>query len=131
MGLFDKFKKKEDSLNTMYYDETLESYVVKIKNIIFVNEEKQNSEYINNLSKIADNYYKNLNNIIEFMLPDLKEVYGEIDEKNIIEKLGNPIIDYDNGIVKYLEESFDNLHIFSFEFLDDEFKDIQYFSIDG
>ena len=103
MGLFDKFKKKEDSLNTMYYDETLESYVVKIKNIIFVNEEKQNSEYINNLSKIADNYYKNLNNIIEFMLPDLKEVYGEIDEKNIIEKLGNPIIDYDNGIVKYLE----------------------------
>lgn len=131
MGLFDKFKKKEDSLNTMYYDETLESYVVKIKNIIFVNEEKQNSEYINNLSKIADNYYKNLNNIIEFMLPDLKEVYGEIDEKNIIEKLGNPIIDYDNGIVKYLEQSFDNLHIFSFEFLDDEFKDIQYFSIDG
>lgn len=103
MGLFDKFKKKEDSLNTMYYDETLESYVVKIKNIIFVNEEKQNSEYINNLSKIADNYYKNLNNIIEFMLSDLKEVYGEIDEKNIIEKLGNPIIDYDNGIVKYLE----------------------------
>ena len=103
MGLFDKFKKKEDSLNTMYYDETLEIYVVKIKNIIFVNEEKQNSEYINNLSKIADNYYKNLNNIIEFMLPDLKEVYGEIDEKNIIEKLGNPIIDYDNGIVKYLE----------------------------
>lgn len=131
MGLFDKFKKKEDSLNTMYYDETLESYVVKIKNIIFVNEKKQNSEYINNLSKIADNYYKNLNNIIEFMLPDLKEVYGEIDEKNIIEKLGNPIIDYDNGIVKYLEQSFDNLHIFSFEFLDDEFKDIQYFSIDG
>lgn len=34
MGLFDKFKKKEDSSNTMYYDENLESYVVKIKNII-------------------------------------------------------------------------------------------------
>ncbi|MDO4397674.1 MAG: hypothetical protein Q4C21_04620 [Oscillospiraceae bacterium] len=131
MGIFDKLKKKEDTSNTMYYDEALESYVIEIKNIKFINEEEQNNEYINNLSKIADNYHKNLNNIIEFMLPDLKAMYGEIDKKSIIEKLGWPIIDYDNGIVKYLEQSFDNLHIFSFEFLDDEFKDIQYFSIDG
>lgn len=65
------------------------------------------------------------------MLPNLKELYGELDEKSVKEKLGKPIIDYDNGVVKYLEQSFDNIHIFSFEFLDDEFKDIQYFSIDG
>lgn len=54
-GIFDKLKKKEDTLNTMYYDEALESYVIEIKNIKFINEEEQNNEYINNLSKIADN----------------------------------------------------------------------------
>ncbi len=131
MGLLDKLKKKAGSSNTMYYDETLESYAIEIKNIVFINEEKQDADYIKNLSKIADNYYNSLNYIIDFILPDLKAMYGELDEKNITEKLGKPIIDYDNGTVEYLEQSFDNVHIFSFEFLDDEFKDLQYFSIDG
>lgn len=38
---------------------------------------------------------------------------------------------FDNGRIDYCEQSFDDMHIFSFEFLDDEFKDLQYFSIDG
>lgn len=41
------------------------------------------------------------------------------------------MIDYDNGTVTYLEQSFDGDHIFEFEFLGDEFEDLQYFSIDG
>ena len=49
----------------------------------------------------------------------------------IKEKLGKPVIDYDNGQVNYFEQSFDDMHIFTFEFLDDEFRDLQYFSIDG
>ena len=73
----------------------------------------------------------NLDFIIEFMIPDLQEVYGDIDVEIVKEKLGRPIIDYDNGRVDYCEQSFDDIHIFSFEFLDDEFKDLQYFSIDG
>ncbi|MDE6470845.1 MAG: hypothetical protein K2L19_07495 [Eubacterium sp.] len=115
----------------MQYDAELECYVVEIKNIVFVNEEEQTADYINMLSTITDNYYNNLNQIIEFMLPELKAVYGVDDTATIKEKLGKPIIDYDNGIVKYLEQSFDDIHIFSFEFFDDGFKEKDYFSIDG
>ena len=131
MGLFDKFKKKENFSSTMHYDEELESYSVEIQNIIFISEEEQDSNYINKLNRIADNYNNSLDSIIEFMFPDLKEMYGDLDKSNIKNKLGRPVIDYDNGLVKYLEQSFDDTHIFSFEFLDDEFTDIQYFSIDG
>ena len=118
-------------LDSMYYDEALENYVIEIRNIVFTNGEEQGIEYIKKMNKIADNYYNNLDYIIEFMLPDLKSFYDDIDEKSIKEKLGKPIIDYDNGIVQYLEHSFDNTHIFTFEFLDDEFKELQYFAIDG
>lgn len=81
MGLLDKLKKKADSSNTMYYDKTLESYAIEIKNIVFINEEEQDADYIKNLSKIADNYYNSLDYIIDFILPDLKAMYGELDEK--------------------------------------------------
>ena len=40
-----------------------------------------------------------------------------------------PAEDYENQT--YCEQTFDDIHIFSFEFLDDEFNEMQYFSIDG
>ena len=131
MDMFENRKKDEKSSLDMQYDEKLGSYVIEIKNIVFVSDDKCDDDYISNLNKVADNYYKSLNDIIEFMLPDLKAMYGEIDKEKISEKLGKPIIDYDNGIVKYLEQSFDKMHIFSFEFLGDDFKKLAYFSIDG
>lgn len=131
MGLFDKFKKNDNIFNCMVYDNELDAYTIEIKDIIFESEEEQNEDYINNLNRIADNYRNALNSIIEFMMPDLKLVYGELDPKLVKAKLGKPTIDYDNGIVKYLKQSFDDVHIFIFEFLDDDFQDLQYFSIDG
>lgn len=129
MGLFDKFKKKSEK--SMHYDDKLKRYVIEINGIIFVCEEEQDEDYINNLSVIADNYYDNLNSIVDFIMPDINEMYHQSDIDMIKENLGKPIIDYDNGTVEYLEQTFDDIHIFSFEFLDDDFKDIQYFSIDG
>lgn len=131
MGLFDKFKKNDNIFNCMVYDNELDAYTIEIKDIIFESEEEQNEDYINNLNRIADNYRNALNSIIEFMMPDLKLVYGELDPELVKAKLGKPTIDYDNGIVKYLKQSFDDVHIFIFEFLDDDFQDLQYFSIDG
>lgn len=155
MGLFDKFKKnsknvkkenekintsrgnlfdekpKDALTNNMNFDEKLGTYVIEIKGIIFESGTEQGDTYISSLDKIADNYYNALNGIVKFMMPDLELTYGKLDEELIREKLGKPTIDYDNGTVKYLEQSFDGFHIFEFEFLDDEFTDIQYFSIDG
>ncbi len=131
MGLFDRFKKKNDASRRMHYDEQLQSYIIEIKNILFVSEDEQDSSYIAKLEIIAENYHRGLEGIIAFMLPDLTEMYGDIDAETVREKLGRPVIDYDNGTVRYFEQSFDDTHIFEFEFLDDIFQDIQYFSIDG
>lgn len=66
--------------------------------------------------------------IVDFMMPDLQEVYGDIDVEMVKENLGKPTIDIDNGRVDYCEQSFDDIHIFSFEFLDDAFKDLHIFN---
>lgn len=58
-------------------------------------------------------------------------MYGDVDIETVKDKLGKPIIDYENGRVTYVEQSFDDIHVFEFEFLDDAFEKLQYFSIDG
>ena len=65
------------------------------------------------------------------MMPDITATFGDFSTDKIKEKLGKPVINYDNGQVNYLEQSFDDIHIFTFEFMDDEFQDLKYFSMDG
>ena len=60
-----------------------------------------------------------------------EEIYGEVHIESAKEKLGKPTIYPESGVVDYLEQSFDDIHIFRFEFLDDEFKELKYFQIDG
>lgn len=133
MGLFDRFKKtksiKFEEIKTEEINKIDDcSYTKEIKGIIFVSEEEPSEEQ---LQLIADNYWNKIYNIIEFMMPDLEEVYDDIDIEIVKAKLGRPTIDYENGRVDYCEQTFDDIHIFSFEFLDDSFEDLQYFSIDG
>ena len=115
----------------MHFDDALEMYVSEIDGIIFACEDEPTNDYEESLQDVAKKYWSNLDFIIEFMMPDLQEVYGNIDTEMVKAKLGRPTIDFDNGRVDYCEQSFDDMHIFSFEFLDDEFKELQYFSIDG
>ena len=115
----------------MHFDEDLEMYVTEIKGIIFAFENEPADEYEERLIAVAEKYWANLDYIIEFMLPDLKDMYGDVDAELVKEKLGKPSVVYDIGRVDYYEQSFDDMHIFSFEFLDCEFKDLQYFAVDG
>lgn len=131
MSIFDKFKKKDNDEGIMQFDEKLQSYTIEIESIIFVSEDEQDNDYIAKLKHIAENYHHNFDGIIAFMISDLVAMYGDVDTETVKKKLGKPVIDYDNGTVTYLEQSFDDTHIFSFEFLDDDFKDIQYFSVNG
>ena len=98
MGIFDKFKKKEKVPSAMLYNEELGEYFVEIQNILFISEEQQDEDYVNGLKRIANNYYDNLNSIVEFMLSDLNEMYGETDAETVKKKLGRPTVDYDNGL---------------------------------
>ena len=115
----------------MKFDEELQQFIYDFNGLIFAWDEEPETDDPYMLKKLADNYFSHLDTIIEFMMPDLKETYGDVTTKNVKTRLGKPVIDYDNGRVTYTEQTFDNQHIFTFEFLDDEFKDLQYFSIDG
>lgn len=115
----------------MEFNEDLGQYVYEVNGIIFAWDEEPEEDYEELAKTLSDNYYSHLDSIIELMMPDLQEVYENVSDKDVKEKLGRPIIDYDNGQVTYIEQTFDDIHIFTFEFLDDEFEELQFFSIDG
>ncbi len=115
----------------MYFDNDLEMYVIEIEGVIFLFEDELEEGIEKDLKSVAEKYWDNLDFIIEFMMPDLRKIYGDIDNEMVKYNLGRPTIDWNNGRVDYCEQSFDDCHVFRFEFLDEEFKDLQYFSIDG
>ncbi|MCM1258471.1 MAG: hypothetical protein NC307_11535 [Roseburia sp.] len=115
----------------MEFHEDLEQFIFEYNGLIFAWDEEPEEGYMDKVKAISEQYNSHLNSIAEFMMLDITEVFGEFGVEEIKEKLGKPVIDYDNGQVNYLEQSFDDIHVFTFDFLDDEFKDLQYFSIDG
>lgn len=115
----------------MKFDEDLEQFIFEYNGVIFAWDEEPEEGDIEQVKTIAEEYNKHLNSIIAFMTPDIAEVFGTFTPDEIKEKLGKPVIDYDIGQVNYLEQSFDDTHIFTFEFLDETFENLQYFSIDG
>ncbi len=115
----------------MKFSEDMGQYVFEYNGLIFAWDDEPEDGYLEQVKIVSENYYLHLDSIIRFMQPDITEVFGNFSIDEIKEKLGKPVICYDNGQVTYLEQSFDEMHIFTFEFLDDSFSDLQYFSIDG
>lgn len=115
----------------MEFNEDLEQFIFEYNGLIFAWDEEPEEEYIEQVKKISENYNTHLNLIVQFVMLNITEVFGKFSSDEIKEKLGKPVINYDNGQVNYLEQSFDDMHIITFEFLDDEFSELQYFSIDG
>ncbi|MFG6368092.1 MAG: hypothetical protein K1W16_06630 [Lachnospiraceae bacterium] len=115
----------------MKFREDMEQFVFEYNGLIFAWDEEPEDDYLEQVKTISENYDSHLDAIIEFMLPNITRVFGNFSIDEIKKKLGKPVICYDNGQVTYLEQSFDEMHIFTFEFLDDSFSDLQYFSMDG
>lgn len=115
----------------MEFDEDLEQFIFEYNGLIFAWDEDPGENYLEQVKTLFEKYNAHLNLIVKFMMPDITKVFGEFSFDEMKEKLGKPVIDYDNGRVNYFEQSFDDTHIFTFEFSDDEFENLQYFSIDG
>jgi len=115
----------------MKFNEDMEQFVFEYNGLIFAWDDEPENGYLEQVKIIAENYNQRLDSIIRFMQPYITEIFGNFSIDEIREKLGKPVICYDNGQVTYLEQSFDDIHIFTFEFLDDSFSDLQYFSMDG
>lgn len=115
----------------MEFNKESEQFVLEYNGLVFVWDEEPEEGYMEQVELISGKYDTHLHSIIDFMMPDITKVFGSFSRDEIKEKLGKPVINYENGQVNYVEQSFDNAHIFTFEFFDDEFEDLQYFSIDG
>ncbi len=115
----------------MEWQEELEQFTVEYGGLIFAWDEKPEEGWQEQVRAIAEKYCARFNSIIEFMMPRITEFFGSFSVDEIKERLGRPVIDCENGQVNYLEQSFDDVHIITLEFLDDEFENLQYVSIDG
>ena len=59
---------------------------------------------------------KNLYRILAFILPHLQEFYGYLTDEEATEKLGKPIIEPERQTVTFCDQTFDDIHIFSFDY---------------
>ena len=127
MGIFDKFRKESKSIFS--FDEKNKQYKAIINNITFVCKEIK-TEYEQYAKDLANNYDKQLLNIIQYMLSDIKEMFGINDVDVIKKSLGIAIIDLDNNRLSYPKQTLDDVHIIDVEF-DGVFEKFYYVSIDG
>ena len=115
----------------MEFNEDLGMYTMECQGLTFAWEEEPEEDVTDEVAEYAENYHAHLDGIAEFIRPDIKAMYGCDDIEEIKVKLGKPVINYYDGQVLFTDHKFDQIHLFTLEFLDDAFEDLQYFSIDG
>lgn len=111
------------------FDEKQKGYIAEIDSMRFYCEELK-PEYEILAKELADSYEEKLPEIIEFMLPEIQEIFGDVSEEELMEAIGIPQIDLDREIISYLEQTLDDIHIIDVEFsgIFDEFFEVK---IDG
>ncbi|CDZ75638.1 hypothetical protein ING2D1G_1501 [Peptoniphilus sp. ING2-D1G] len=115
----------------MDFDESLQQYTYAYEDLIFVWDELPKENFHEIVEVLADSYHENFDGILDFILPNLREIYGDVTREDVENKIGKPIINPENETVTYCDQSFDSWHIFTFEFSNNNFEDLNYFSVDG
>lgn len=127
MGIWKKNKESKES--PFKYDEINNYYKAEINGIEFICD-SIHSDYEQRVGELAQAYEKRLPDIVEYIMPDIKEVYGISDPIAIMRSLGKPSIDLSRGTLSYLEHTMDSLHIIEMEF-DGVFASFYNACIDG
>ena len=114
------------------YDDDLGQYVQKCEDIIFCWDYEPDEDEIEATGELTKSYNKNKRNIAKAVYEDLiKDIFGEMELDEVIEKLGVPQINPQCGEVVYCEHTFsDDGHLITFEFMDD-FEEIENIGLDG
>ena len=73
------------------FDEERDQYVAQFKGVEFFCNEPQD-DYKKEAQKLAKLYFEKLPKMIEFMLPELQEIYGDVDKDRLPGLLGKPTI---------------------------------------
>lgn len=111
------------------FDEEWDEYVAELNGVEFVCDEPEDG-YEEEAQKLSKLYFEKLPEMIEFMLPELQQVYGDIDKSKLPQLLGKPTINLTTCQVMYMEQTLDDTHIIEFEYAGD-FEGFEYFNIDG
>ncbi len=111
------------------FDEERDEYVAELNGVEFVCDEPEDGceEEAQKLSKL---YFEKLPEMLEFMFPELQQVYGNIDKAKLPQLLGKPTIDLTTYQIMYMEQTLDDTHIIELEYGDD-FAEFYCFNIDG
>jgi hypothetical protein len=125
-----KFDSKENSLMIQYSDE-YEAHIFETNNIIFCWDDKPGEDAEEIATRAADFYLENIDIIAQYILDEIPDTFEVSDIEEIKEKIGRPLIYIESGLVAYCEQQFDDIHVICFEYLDDEFKELDCFALDG
>jgi len=118
-----------EALIMFKFDEEQNEYVAELNGVKFVCDEPEES-CKEEAQKLSELYFERLPEIIDFMLPELQQVYGDIDKSKLPQLLGRPTINLSTYQIMYMEQKLDDDHIIEFEY-GDGLKEFFYFSIDG
>ena len=115
----------------MGFNDDIGAYTLEFDDVIICWEEEPENDYEEYANDVRNAYNRNIKHIAEAIFDEIKDMFDIKDVDEVISKLGKPQIDPDNGQVVYCESSFDDSHIITLEYLDDEFNEIEYVSVDG
>ena len=115
----------------MKYGDDKQDLHLEYNEIIFEWDNKPIGDLKEIAEKYSIGYYSQLNNIALYVLSEIKDIFGEHSVEEVVNKLGQPIINLDMKQVTYCNQTFDDIHIFSFCFSDDKFNKLCYFAMDG
>lgn len=94
--------KNVNTIETFNFNEKEQKFIAEINGIKFTCEEvKQKYEEL--AIKIAKVYTEKLPNLIELIINDIQDMFGEISKETVINSLGIPVIDLDTETITYLE----------------------------
>ena len=107
------------------YNEEHKGYVVEINSIKFLCDEVS-EELEEQAKELAECYEDKLPELIDFMLPELQDVFGELSAEEVADSLGTPLVDLDREVISYLEQTLDDMHIIDIEYggMFDEFYEV-------
>ena len=114
----------------MEFDEDLQQYFVEHNGILFTWDDEP-EEYEELIEKLSKAFWDKIDSIARYISADIEEMYGAHSIEDIKKKLGIPNIDPDRGEINWLEHTFDDEHIFTLEYLDDDFEKLSYFMVNG
>ena len=131
MILFSVIVNRIEGKIAMIFDQSLQAYIHEVDDVLVAWEEKPSGNYEVEAQLLAANYHKNRSRILAFILPQLQEFYGYFTDEEATEKLSKPIIEPERQTVTFCEQTFDDIHIFSFDYQGQAFEILENFAIDG